>query len=92
MQERYADQGLVVVAINLDKDKKFVEKFLQTYPAKFTIAYDPKGETASSYKVAGMPSSYLIDPQGELKYSHIGFRETSKSEIEQQIITLLKVR
>lgn len=92
IQKRYADKGFIIVAINLDKDKKFVEKFLKKYPANFIVALDPKGNSASAYKVQGMPSSYLVDQKGDLKYTHIGFREKSKNNIELQIKELLKRR
>ena len=89
IQETYGNKGLSIVAINLDKDKDAVGQFLRANPAKFTVAYDPAGDTASAYKVQGMPSSYLIDRQGRIRHSHIGFREISKADLEGRIRQLL---
>jgi len=85
MQRRYGKAGLKVIAINLDEDRQLADKFLATYPAKFTVAYDPKGKSASAYGLKGMPSSYLIDRKGQLLSSHIGFRSDDKAELEQKI-------
>lgn len=41
MQKRYKDAGLVVLAINLDKDYDLAHAFLTKYPAEFLVAYDP---------------------------------------------------
>lgn len=84
MQKNYS-KSLVVITINLDKKKKAVDKFLTKYPANFIVAHDPAGKTAELYDVKGMPSSYIIDRDGKIVYSHIGFREKSKKELEKKI-------
>ena len=89
LHKKYKDQGLEVVAINLDKSREPIDAFLAKTPADFTIAYDPSGGAATSYKVAGMPSSYLIDRSGLLQVAHVGFRDKDKVEIENKIKELL---
>jgi len=90
MQKRYGDQGLVIVAVNMDKNRELSERFLKDVPVDFKIAYDPEGTVASAYRVKGMPSSYLIDTQGQLHSSHIGFREESIADMEAIIQSLLQ--
>ncbi len=90
MHATYKDQGLEIVAVNLDKDKKLADAFLQKVEAHFTIAFDQKGDSAKAYKLRGMPSSYLIGRDGKLYASHIGFREKDKPIMEQAIQQLLK--
>lgn len=82
MQKRFASKGLKIIAVNVDKDKSLVEQFLKSYPADFTVAYDPDGQLASKFKVKGMPSTYIFDRYGNLKTSHIGFRNKDKSMLE----------
>lgn len=85
MRRRYADKGLVIVTINLDKDRKPADLFLTEYPAEFIVAYDPAGDTARAYQVKGMPSSYLIDRAGYIQYRHIGFRTAATEDMESRI-------
>src|SRR5450631_1845011 len=54
-------QDLVVIGVNVDKDRALAERFLGETPAAFPIVYDPEGAIASAYKVAGMPTAILID-------------------------------
>lgn len=89
MQTRYGDQGLVIVAVNVDKDKAPANEFLAQLPAKFTIAYDPQGSVAGLYQIIGMPSSFLIDRDGKIQHSHSGFREKDKAGLESQIRQLV---
>ncbi len=89
IKQRYADKGFEVVAINLDKDRKRANTFLQTMNVNFLVAFDESGDSASKYKLKGMPGSYLIGRDGKLYASHIGFREKDKAKLEQAIKKLL---
>jgi cytochrome c biogenesis protein CcmG/thiol:disulfide interchange protein DsbE len=89
MQKRYAAQGLNIIAINLDQKPEQAKRFLQEMPADFTVAYDPEGKTAEQYNVQGMPSSYLIDRNGQIRQTHIGFRHKDKEHLEQAIREIL---
>lgn len=89
MQAKYADKGLVVVAVNVDRERTDAEGFLEEVPAKFEIVYDPNGDLAAQYQVPGMPSSYVFGPTGELLSKHIGFRQAQRDEREQELQRLL---
>lgn len=91
MKTAYQDQGLEIVAVNLDTDRKMADAFLKKVEVNFIIAYDPDGDTASQYKLRGMPSSFLIGRDGKLYATHIGFRDKDKPKIEQAIKQLLKL-
>jgi thiol-disulfide isomerase/thioredoxin len=89
LHKRYAKDGLVVLAVNLDENKQEVGRFLDKYPAEFTVAFDPEGKIAELYQLKGMPSSYLIDKQGNIVMSHIGFRHDDAAQLEKHIKNLL---
>jgi cytochrome c biogenesis protein CcmG/thiol:disulfide interchange protein DsbE len=89
LQQRYADRGFAIVAINVDKKRGDAERFLQANPARFTVVYDPEGATALAYDVPGMPSSYLIDRRGTVVDAEPGFRDERKSAREAAIMKLL---
>lgn len=90
MQKKYKAGGLEVVTINLDKKRALADRFLKEIPANFTVAFDPEGITAESYNVMGMPSSYLINRNGDIVYRHIGFQQNKAAELEAQIVKALK--
>ena len=90
MKEKYVEQGLEVVAINLDKDRSLADTFLKEFNVNFIVAFDGEGDTAERYKLRGMPSSYLIGRDGNLYASHIGFREKDNAKMEEAIQQLLQ--
>ena len=89
MQHKYEKEGLTIVAVNLDKKRDLIDKFLKNTPADFTIAYDPGGQLAQTYKLVGMPTSYLIDRSGQIHETHVGFRKKDKDKLEAKIQGLL---
>ena len=90
MHQKYQQQGLAIVAINLDEDKVLAEKFLTKLPADFHIRLDPEADVASKFDLQGMPSSYIFNRQGELVQTHLGFFEEKSAGYENEIVELLK--
>jgi thiol-disulfide isomerase/thioredoxin len=92
MQQRYADRGLTIIAVNVDRRRADAEQFLQINTARFAVVYDDRGATPQAYSVKGMPSSYLIDARGTVVDVELGFRDDRKGAIEDQIRALLSTR
>lgn len=89
MYEQYKDEGLRVIAINVDSDTRQAKAFLKRVPAYFTVAFDPDGKTPDAYGVMGMPSSYLVGPDGRIRARHIGFHKNRTADYEASIRKLL---
>ncbi|MFQ3193606.1 MAG: thiol-disulfide isomerase/thioredoxin [Colwellia sp.] len=89
IQEKYQQQGLVIISVNVDNNKALADKFLAEIPANFTVFYDPKGKVARQFKLKGMPSSYIIDRSGKVISTHVGFSQSKKKKYEQELIALL---
>lgn len=90
MHAKYGDRGLVVIGVNVDRDRADADRFLHDVPAKFEIVYDPAGTLAAHYDLPGMPVSYIIGPKGEIIARHIGFRSGLSAEREAEVQKLLE--
>ena len=82
---KYKDQGLEIVAINVDNPIEDGLDFLLDTPLDFLIPADPDGEAAELFEVIGMPTSYLIEPDGTVTLVHMGFRSGDIEMIEEAI-------
>lgn len=89
MQAKYRDSGLIVIGVNVDRERAEAERFLNQTPARFEIVYDPDGSLAARYELPGMPSTYVFGPGGELVGRHIGFRNAAREEREAELQRLL---
>jgi len=85
MHRKYGPDGLQIIAVNLDKDRALADKFLAEVPAEFALLFDPAGELAKRFGVQAMPSSYLIDTEGNVLATHAGFRTADAANYEQAI-------
>jgi len=85
MQAKYGARGLQIVGVTVDRKREDADKFLAATPARFTVAYDTTGKVAEAYKPKGMPTSYLIGADGVVRAVHVGFKDSDRAELEQQI-------
>lgn len=74
------DQGLHIVGVNLDEVPEDAQAFLSKFPAEFTVAADANQQCAKEFDVKAMPSSYLVDRDGVVRYVHYGFRPEEAKE------------
>ncbi len=89
IQQQYKEQGFTVISINLDTDKTKASQFLQDNTPSFAVIYDGKGTIAKHFSIKGMPTSMLINRDGEIKYRHSGFYTGKINEYEDEIKQLL---
>ena len=90
MQKQYGDRGLVVIGVNVDRERAEADRFLRDVPAAFPIVYDPAGTLAAHYDLPGMPVSYVIGRNGAVVAKHIGFRTGQREEREAEVQKLLE--
>lgn len=86
---RRGDDGLRVIAVNVDESREDAERFLARRPVTYPIVFDPQGHCAGAFGLAGMPSTYLIDRAGRVRHVHVGFREQDRDALLTAIEALL---
>jgi thiol-disulfide isomerase/thioredoxin len=89
MHDKYADDGLVIVGVNLDQKRDEADVFLAEYPANFRIYFDESKDLAREFEVIAMPSSYLLGRNGEILKRHYGFKVKKQEEYEAAIVAAL---
>ena len=92
MQQKYADQGLVIIAVNVDREPAKAAAFLQAHPANFAIHYDPEGRLAKQFNVQGMPSSFVLGRDGKPAAKHQGFFQAKQASYEAELVRLLRAQ
>lgn len=89
MHEKYADDGLVIVGVNLDLERAEADRFLAEFPASFKIVYDENKALAKQFEVIAMPSTYVIGRNGKVIEQHLGFKVKKQAEYEAAIVSAL---
>ena len=90
LHREYKDRGLVIISIATDKSTGTVRNFMKNNPSDFIVLPDDNKKTAASYKVRGLPTSFLIDREGMIRQKFVGFREWTGSDMKKLIGTFVE--
>jgi len=77
----YKDDGLEIVAVNLAERKSTVAKFVDEYEMTFPVLLDERSSVGSIYGARSIPTSYIIDRNGNILSMFVGAREWDTPEI-----------
>jgi thiol-disulfide isomerase/thioredoxin len=86
---KYKASGLEILAVSVDDEKREIPDFVKTYGAKFPVGWDEGHKLADCYKPPNMPSAYVVDKNGVVKFVHNGYHEGEEKELEKEIKSLL---
>ena len=67
-------EGIAMLAINMGEDEDTIFVFSADYPTDFPILMDQAGEVIEQWPVKGLPTTYVIAPDGTIAYRAIGSR------------------
>lgn len=89
LEAELKNEGLHVIGVNLDEKLTDAQEFLEKFPVNFSIAADPNKQCAKEFDVMAMPTSYLIDRQGNIRHIHKGFRPDESKQLRTLVTELL---
>jgi thiol-disulfide isomerase/thioredoxin len=69
---RHAEDGLVVIAIDIREEEGLVASFAQSLGATFPIGLDPDGDAQRTWGAFALPVHYWIDAQGIVRDGALG--------------------
>src|SRR2546422_10295874 len=62
--ERFRNEGLLVLAVNMQEGKSIARGYAEDFGMKFPIPIDVDGEVGDEYRLLGLPMTYFIDRGG----------------------------
>lgn len=94
LNKKYSGRGVIIIAVNEDEKRSKMDDFLKSNKISFNVVRDaaPEGsKLVDKIAIAGMPSSFILDGEGKVRFVHIGFLGSeTKKKYEQEIEFLLK--
>ena len=85
------EKGLVVLAVNLDAGSRGpVDDFVKELALTFPILLDSPGTSTRTYRVFGLPTSFLIGRNGRIAGRDVGARDWDRGEARKKLEALLK--
>lgn len=88
LYEKLANRGVEIVAINVDAQPEAVAPYVRREGLTFPIVLGGAAEQVR-YRVTGLPTLYVVDQSGVIRYRHIGYVPGAESVLAEEIETLL---
>jgi thiol-disulfide isomerase/thioredoxin len=90
LQSTYADRGLLVVAVSVDDSATAFAGFVAKLKPTFVTVQDAEHKLVSVVQVPTMPTSYLVDRSGKVRFMHLGFHgDQTERELRKELEILL---
>ena len=89
LYRRYRERGLVVLGVNVDTDRRLAQRMLDKFAPSFPIAFDPQGEWPEAFALPAMPTGYLVDAKGVVRFIKSGYRPAELPQLEAAIQAVL---
>ena len=65
LYQEFKSKGFVILAVNVKDNRKDALAFIKELKLTYPVVFDPPGEVGLLYGAWGLPTTYLIGPQGE---------------------------
>jgi len=88
--QKMKDEGMMMIAINVGEDEDTIFQFTANYPVTFPLLLDQESEVVGPWGVRGLPTTYVVDPQGRVVYRAIGGREWDDPALLDKVRALKK--
>jgi peroxiredoxin len=89
IHKEYVDYGFTLLGVNVDEKQELAEKLLAQIPVSFPILFDPSSSVSKQYNVDAMPTTILIDRDGNLRHLHRAYRPGFEDMYRDQIKALV---
>ena len=89
LRNEFGPDDFQVLAVNVDRDPDKATDFLTKRPVGYPSVSDPEGELPVRFGVQTMPTSFLIDREGVIRYVQRGFRKGDEDALRARIRELV---
>ena len=87
---QYQPMGFTILGVNVEEDSTKARKMLGDSPVNFPVLFDNDSEVSKLYNVVAMPSTVLVDRNGNVRYLHQGYKPGYEEAYQQQVRALIK--
>lgn len=92
LAEKYDSLTVVMISIDAPKNLPKAKNYLKSKNYKFITLFDSEKTLAKKLGVTNPPHTFILNKQGEIVYSHIGYEPGGENEYEMHIRNLLGLK
>lgn len=88
--QQYEKFGFTILAVNVDEQSALADDFLKNTPVSFPVLYDNESQVSELYGVDAMPTTVLVDREGQRRFLHRGYKPGYEDEYRKQVKQLIR--
>ena len=89
MYQQFKPLGFTVLGVNVEENTNAAKKLLKSVPVTFPILFDNQNVVSKLYKVSAMPTTIIVDRDGNMRHLHKGYKPGYEVKYQEQIRKLL---
>jgi peroxiredoxin len=90
LYQHYHSLDFTVLGVNVEQTSDDAKSLLKDVSVSFPILFDSDNKVSKMYDVKGMPSTVLVDRDGNVRYMHMGYQPGVEADYQTQIRTLIR--
>ncbi|KRT58851.1 TlpA disulfide reductase family protein [endosymbiont of Ridgeia piscesae] len=89
LYQRYRPLGFTLLGVNVEQESAKARKLAKELGVSFPILFDSDNQVSKNYGVAAMPTTLLIDRDGNQRFIHQGYQPGYEEAYQEQIRLLV---
>ncbi len=90
LHKRYSKLGFTVLGVNVEEDSAQAKRMLREIRVSFPILFDTQNKASELYHVSAMPTTVIIDRDGNMRYLHKGYKPGEESVYKKWVKKLIR--
>lgn len=85
LNDEYKDLGFTLFGVNVDENSKDAKRAIDKLKVAFPVLFDSDNSVAELFKVDAMPTTIIIDRDGQIKHLHRGYKKGYEDDYREQV-------
>jgi len=90
LYQRYEPAGFTLFGVNVEQNPEAAQRFLEDVGVSFPILYDPESNVSQRYQVDAMPTTVMVDRDGQVRYVNRGYKDGDEEKYRKQVRELIR--
>ncbi len=90
LYQRYRKLGFTILGVNVEEDSRQAKRMLKEIRVSFPILFDTQSKVSELYHVSAMPSTVIIDRDGNMRYLHKGYKPGEEAVYRKWVKKLIR--
>jgi peroxiredoxin len=90
LYKRYNKLGFTIMGVNVDTDSTKANNYLRDITVTFPVVYDVTNAVSKSFNVNAMPTTVIVDRNGNMRYLHQGYQPGYEKAYKKEVVQLIK--